>query len=201
MSSMKNFLAFLAITLLAVSSASADYLEDLTTNQTALFEFGAYSQGNTWDFTSEGVAVTNPASTDNFGGMGVTPTEPVDLSMVSVIEVTARLEAGNTTDLTIAVREAGAPGEFYSCTIPQSSFSVGSFSTVTVPVDATNCFNGDVTDGVLNGMLDNTSIQTPFGSTTDSFFTVQSVNYVMVPEPGSLFMILMGLPLLALRRR
>lgn len=186
------------------ANASAQYIEDFTTNQTVLFEFGAYA-GNT-SFNADGLQVAIPASADSFGGVGVAPIGTVDITGVTALEVTARLDAGNASNLILSIREqgvGGALGEFFSYEIPASSFTPGEF--VTVSVDPTVIgFNGDITDGVLNGLLDNTGIQSPFGGTGAQNFTVSSVNFVTppaIPEPSAV-VVLAGLgSLVALRRR
>ncbi len=202
----------LALTVCTFVSAQ-NYLEDFTTNQTILFDFCHHggALGTEYDFTADGVSFTTTpngvvecgdGSGDTFGGMGTAPVAPVDLSGVTAIELTARIDVGNASDITVAVRETGGPGEFFSFTVPASSFTTTGFTTVTI--DPTTGFNGDTTDGILNGMLDNTSIQVPFGSATDAFFTVQSVNYVgaVIPEPATLSGLFLGLcSLLGLRRR
>ena len=188
------------------ATASADYVEDFTTNQTTLFAFGAFVEGDTFNYTSEGLDVDIPSAADTFGAVAVAPTAMVDLSGVTEIQVTARLDAGNESPLILAVREGngmGGDGEFLSYSIDASSFTEGSF--VTVSVDPTAFFfNGDPADGVLNGPLNNTSIQTPFGAGGASFYTVASVTYVgasVVPEPTTAAVLLGLCPMFALRRR
>ena len=206
------FIGALALLSLVISSASAQYLEDFTTNQTLLFDFCHHGGqlGTEYNFNTDGVSFTTTPNGvvecgggDTFGGMGTAPVAPVDLSGLTSIELTARIDAGNTSDLTLSIREVGGPGEFFSFTVPASSFTTTGFTTVTID-PTVGFFNGDTTDGVLNGMLDNTSIQVPFGTETAAFFTVQSVNYVgaVVPEPASFGGLFLGLcSLLGLRRR
>lgn len=196
---LKLLVPSLAIVIVGLCSApvAADYLEDFTTNQTAAFTFGAYD-GNT-TFTTEGLVVTIPASGDSFGGIGVAPVVGVDLTGVTSIEVTARLDAGNASDLILSVREdngAGGDGEFLSYAIAASSFTEGSF--VTVAIDPTSFFfnDGPGANGVLDGLINNTGIQSPFGGTSAQNYTVQSVNYigaVAVPEPSTAGFLLVGL--------
>lgn len=202
----KSGLVLLMFVCMGSATASAQYLEDFTTNQTPLFFFGAYDATNAV-FTSEGLDVDIPASADSFGGIGVAPPPgvSVDLTGVTAIEVTARLDAGNASDLVVSIREddgMGGDGEFFSFTVAQTDFTLGEF--VTVSIDPTTGFNGDTTDGVLNGPLNNTSIQSPFAGVDAQNFTVQSVNFVgatAVPEPGSCALLAALLPMIAFRRR
>ena len=69
-------------------------------------------------------------------------------------------------------------------------FAILLIEFATVTIDPTvGFFNGDVTNGVLDGTLSNTGIQSPFGGTAAQNFTVRSVNFlgatVAVPEPGT----------------
>ena len=193
-----------AIGFCAAAASAQNYLEDLTTNQTALFDFGAYS-GNT-TFTPDGLVIDIVDTGDStFGGIGIAPVASVDLTGVTAIEVTARLDAGNASDLILAIREDdgfGGEGEFFSFTAAASNFTEGSF--VTFSIDPTTGINGDSTNGVLDGPLNNTGLQSPFGTAAQNY-TVQSINFVnatvSVPEPN-LVSILFGLSVIfACRRR
>ena len=201
------------------SAQSIIHTEDFTVNQTALFDFAAFSGNNS--FVPAGLMVNVPdaatlGAPSNFGGLGIAPVIPVNLNGVTSIDLTAQLDAGNASDIVLSIREgiagAAGDGEFFSITVPQSLFTVGSFTTVNI--DLANppgppIFNGDIAnpggDGVLNGVLGNTGVQNPFGGTATSNFTIQSVVYindnVVIPEPGSLAL-LAGLgSILATRRR
>ena len=106
------------------------YREDFTTNQELRFAIGAFATPSAISFSPEGVSTNIPASPDSSGGLGVDPTIPqVDITGTTSIEVVARADAGNQSDLVVAVREAAvegqAIGEFFSYTIPASSFPVG----------------------------------------------------------------------------
>ncbi len=169
------------------SAQTSLYLEDFTTNQTLLYEFGSFDNPGAHSFSSLGVVTNIPASSDSFGGLGVSPTIPsVDITGTTSIEVVARADAGNQSDLVIAIREgpnaAGDAGEFFSYNIPASNFPIGG-GFVTVSIDPTSGFNGDVTDGVLNGPLNDTGIQAPYGGTAAHNYTVQSVNFIGPPAP------------------
>ena len=195
----KNLIAAMALFSLVAftASSSADEVENFITNQNLLFDFGAYS-GN-FAFTSEGVDINVPASADSFGGLGIAASQTIDLSNVGAISVTARLDDIDSTDLVLALRETDS--EFFSYQFSASDFVLGEFTKVTI--DAGDFFfNGESTDGVLNGTLDNTGIQSPFGGTGLQAFTVQSVTFIhAVPEPGSAA-ILIGLgSMLVVRRR
>ena len=160
------------------------YREDFTTNQTLRFAFGAFAPPSAVSFSPEGVSTNIPASPDSSGGLGVDPTIPqVDITGTTSIEVVARADAGNQSDLVVAVREAAvegqAIGEFFSYTIPASSFPVGG-GFVTVSINPNSGFNGDVTDGVLNGPLSDTGIQSPAGTGAHRY-TVQSIEFVSEP--------------------
>ena len=196
----KNLIAAMALFSLVAftASTSADEVEDFTTNQNLLFDFGAYS-GN-FTFTSEGIDIDIPASADSFGGLGIAASQPIDLSKVGEISVTARLDDINSTDLVVALRETGS--EFFSYQFAATDFVLGEFTTLTI--DASDFFfNGDTADGVLNGTLDNTGFQSLFGSTGLQSFTVQNVTFIhAVPEPGSVAILIgMGSMLVVRRRR
>jgi len=183
---LKLLLLSLLTGLFGAANASAQntslYLEDFTTNQTLRFTFGAFDSPSAVSFSSAGVSTNIPASSDSFGGLGVDPTTPmVDITGTTSIQVVARADAGNASALVISVREAssanGEIGEFFSYTIPASNFPVGG-GFVTVNIDPTSGFNGDVTDGVLNGPLNETGVQSPYAGTSAQNYTVQSVEYI-----------------------
>ena len=180
-------LAFLCPVDLAIAQTNSLYLEDFTSNQTLLYDFGAFALATdptATSFSSSGVSTNIPASSDSFGGLGVTPSSSaVDLTGTTTIEVTARADAGNASDLIISIRESpngGTIGEFFSYTIAAESFPVGG-GFVTVTVDPASGFNGDHTDGVLNGQLNDTGVQSPFNGTAAHHYTVQSVNFLSGP--------------------
>ena len=172
----------------SASAQTSLYLEDFTTNQTLQYDFGAFDAPNAHSFSSQGVVTNIPASSDSFGGLGVGPTIPmVDITGTVSIEVVARADAGNQSDLVISIREApssnGVIGEFFSYTIPRSNFPTGG-GFVTVSIDPTSGFNGDATNSVLDGPLNDTGIQSPYAGTAAHHYTVQSVNFVGVgPSP------------------
>ncbi len=185
----KFYFLFLLASICGINNSSAQtslYLEDFTTNQTLLYQFGSFNDADAYAFSSLGVVTNIPASSDSFGGLGVSPTiSGVDITGTTSIEVVARADAGNQSDLVITVREVGSGGnvgEFFSYTIPMSNFPIGG-GLVTVSVDPTSGFNGDVTDGVLNGPLSDTGIQAPFGGTAAHNYTVQSVNFIGPSDP------------------
>ena len=203
------------VTCFSASAQTIIHTEDFTVNQTALFDFSAFSGNNSFVPMGLQVAVPDAATlglASNFGGVGVAPLAPVNLNGVTTIEVTGQLDAGNASDIVLSIREgiagAAGDGEFFSITIPQSSFTTGSFSTVSIDLATNPGFNGDNTnpgaDGVLNGVLSNTGIQNPFGGTDTSNFTIQSVTFInnaVVPEPSSLAL-LTGLgSIIGIRRR
>lgn len=206
------------VTCFSASAQTIIHTEDFTVNQTRLFDFGAFSGNNSFVPLGLQVAVPDaanlmPPAASNFGGVGVAPLAPVNLNGVTTIEVTGQLDAGNASDIVLSIREgiagAAGDGEFFSITIPQSSFTTGSFSTVSIDLATNSGFNGDTgnpgADGVLNGVLSNTGIQNPFGGTDTSNFTIQSVVFIsnpeVVPEPSSLAL-LMGLgSIIGIRRR
>lgn len=195
-SKLKLSLLVLLIGLFGSACASAQnsslYLEDFTTNQTLRFAFGAFDSPSAISFSSAGVSTNIPASGDSFGGLGVDPVNPpVDITGTTSIEVVARADAGNQSDLIISIREAPTGnqerGEFFSYTVPANNFPVGGgFVTVSIDPVAFN-FNGDRTDGILNGILNDTGIQSPFDGTAAQNYTVQSIQYVgpsQGPGPG-----------------
>ena len=160
------------------------YREDFTTNQELRFAIGAFATPSAISFSPEGVSTNIPAGPDSSGGLGVDPTIPqVDLTGTTSIEVVARADAGNQSDLIVAVREAAAEGqamgEFFSFRIPASSFPVGG-GFVTVSISPTSGFNGDITNAVLDGPLSDTGIQSPEGTGAHRY-TVQSIEFVSEP--------------------
>ena len=172
------------------------YREDFRTNQTLRYSFGSFDVSNNpsaVSFSSSGVTTNIPASSDSFGGLGVDPTIPlVDITGTTAIQVVARAEPGNQSDLVISIREAennGAElGEFFSYTVPRSNFPSGG-GFVTVTIDPTSGYNGDVRDGVLNGSLNDCGIQSPFQGTAAHRYTVQSIEFLgpeqdTIPDPG-----------------
>ena len=190
-SKLKLYLLTLLIGLCGAVSASAQnsslYFEDFATNQTLRFAFGAFDTPSAISFSSEGVSTNIPASGDSFGGLGVDPVNPpVDITGTTSIEVVARVDAGNQSDLIISIREAPTGnqemGEFFSYTVPANNFPVGGgFVTVSIDPTAFN-FNGDRTDGILNGVLNDTGIQSPFNGTAAQRYTVQSIQYLGPPQ-------------------
>ena len=168
-----------------LAQSNSLYLEDFTANQTLLYDFGSFASASNpaaSSFSAAGVSTNIPASGDSFGGLGVAPTVPsVNLTGTTTIEVIARANAGNESDLVISIREQptsdGTIGEFFSYVIPASRFPVGG-GFVTVTVDPASGFNGDSTNGVLDGPLHDTGIQSPFGGSSAHHYTVQSVNFI-----------------------
>ena len=161
-----SLIASLALLVVGLCSTSASaqstiYLEDFTTNQTALFDFGAFTDNTTFDPT--GLITNIPASADSFGGIGVAPVVPVNLNGLTSIELTAQVDAGNASDIVVSIREgiagAAGDGEFFSFNVPATSFTPGA-GFQTISIDPTTGFNGDFDnpggDMVLNGVLSNT---------------------------------------------
>lgn len=190
------FLLFFAVCICGsvvstLAQTASLYREDFTTNQALRFTFGSFDLSSfptAVSFSSEGVSTNIPASSDSFGGLGVNPaTSEVDLTGTTSIEVVARVDAGNQSDLVISIREAPAGGqergEFFSYTVSASNFPVGG-GFVTVSIDPTSGFNGDRTDGVLNGQLSDTGIQSPFDGTGAHHYTIQSVEF-LGPDQGT----------------
>ena len=125
----------------------------------------------------------------------------------NAILINARLDAGNAADLVITLREVGdgvAPGEFFSYTIPASSFTTGSFSTVSISPTSFG-FNGDETNALLDETLFEVGIQSPFGQNNQQNITVRSISIetdaAVIPEPSSLALLLSSFSLLATRRK
>jgi len=195
----KLFLLVLLVGLCGAHKAFAQttslYVEDFRTNQTLRFSFGALSVTNnptSSSFSALGISTNVPASANSFGGLGVSPANPLaDVTGTTSIEVVARVDAGNQSNLVLTVREngtGGASGEFFSYSIPASSFPVGG-GFVTVAINPATGFNGDVVDGVLNGTITDIGIQTPFNGTAAQNFTIQSVNFIggFAPRPAGQF--------------
>ena len=199
LSKFKLFLLILVTVLCGAVDSSAQttfiYGEDFRANQTLRFSFGALSASNNptpFSFSALGISTNVPASANSFGGLGVSPTNPLaDVTGTTSIEVVARVDAGNQSDLVITVRETGAAGvqgEFFSYIVPASSFPAGG-GFATVSVNPATGFNGDVTDGVLNGRILDIGIQTPFNGSAAQNFTVQSVSFIggFPPRPAGQF--------------
>jgi len=194
-SKFKLFLLVLLTGFCGAVDASAQtnrlYHEDFTTNQILLFDFGSFDLSTfptAHSFSSEGLSTNIPASSDSFGGLGVPPTiASVDITGTTSIQVTARADAGNQSDLVIAIRESSSSGqdrgEFFSYAISSSNFPIGG-GFVTVSIDPASGFNGDSTDGVLNGPLFETGIQSPFNGTAAHHYTVQSVEFLGADQGG-----------------
>ena len=160
------------------------YLEDYRTNQNVLYEFGTFASNPTaTSFSSTGLSTNIPASLDTFGGIGIAPTSSsVDLTGTTRIEIVARVNVGNASDLIISIREApdstGQIGEFFSYRIAAERLQSADGGFVRITIDPGSGFNGDQTDGVLNGILNDTSIQTPVAGTSAQSYTVQSINFL-----------------------
>lgn len=192
------FLAMFAAALTAQVGV-AQVVVDFTGSVAPDFTFLAFDTAVTP--TDDGVTVTLPASMDNFGGLGTndnliaTPA----LSLTGTGFVTARVNATNDSPLIIAFREAS--GEFFSYSIPASSFNDTTFTTVNFDLDSF-FFNGDGSDNTPNEAIIEASVQTPFGAGNAFDFTVANIGIEVVPEPGSVSLLALGgLALVGRRRR
>ena len=219
----KKLAACLAVLIVAscgvnASAQSPDSLhfEDFTTNQMVGFLFGGFTPDNT-TFGPDGITTDIAVSAvepSNFGGIGVFPVGgPIDITGTTSLEVTGQLLSNNVDNVIISIREAAnadgtGDGEFFSFTIPASSFTTTGFTTVSI--DPTSGFNGDFTNPganmVLDGILNNSGVQNTFGGNDPQNVTIQSIDFVgpagpAVPEPGSLVALLSLGTVAAFRRR
>ena len=117
----------------------------------------------------------------------------------SSIDVTARVEAGNQSDLILF---ASSGNDFFIYSFPQNDFVVDQF--VTVSLDA-NDFDPLLTlsnTGVLNGDITNFGFTIAFTSDSPPLeYTVESVVFATsVPEPTALPILLLLCGSLGMRR-
>lgn len=186
------------------TQASAQVAVDFTGSVAPDFGFAAFDGAATP--SADGIVITLAASGDNFGGIGTNATLIANpsLSATGTGFVTARLGATNDSPLIIAFRE-GASTEFFSYSIPASSFNETTFTTVEFALDSF-FFNGDNAnaDSTPNEAIGEASVQSPFGAGNAFDFTVANIGIVAdvaVPEPASLALLGVGGLALAGRRR
>ena len=155
-------------------------LADFTTSTTAqtLERFDG-----TGTFSSDGFEVTLPATGGSnfgilaeFGSNLVTQGVFIDADTQLLIEAT--IGASNATDLVVAVREDS--NEFFSVSVPAADLADDGRAIVNL---SDFFFNGDVADGVLNGVITEVSFQSPFGSGNAVDFSVQRIS-VLSDIPG-----------------
>ena len=193
-----NVLKFATATaaLALTAQASGQVVVDYTGSVAPDFSFAAFDTGFTPG--ADGISISLAASGDNFGGLGTndnliaTPTLAADGTGF----VTARLLPGNDSPLIVAFRESS--NEFFSYSIPASSFNEVTFTTVEFALNSF-FFNGDVENETPDGAVIEASIQSPFGAGNAFGFEVANVG--VVPEPASLALLGIGGLALAGRRR
>ena len=189
-----------AVALALTAQASGQVVVDYTGSVAPDFEFGAFSGGFTPG--ADGISIELAASGDNFGGIG-TNANLISLPTLTPDGegfVTARLLPGNDSPLIIAFRESS--NEFFSYSIPASSFNETTFTTVTFALNSF-FFNGDVENATPDSALIEASIQSPFGVGNAFGFEVANQGVVAaIPEPASMALLGMcGLAFVARRRR
>ena len=191
-----------AIAALTSQVGVAQVAVDFTGSVAPDFTFLAFDGGVA--STADGVDIVLAPSADNFGGLGTNGsliTMPV-LSTSGAGFVTARVGATNDSPLIVSFREA-ASNEFFSYSIPASSFNATTFTTVNFDLNSF-FFNGDVADATPNEAIGEAGVQSPFGEGNAFDFTVANVGIVAaaVPEPSSVsLLVLGGLALAGSRRR
>ena len=187
----------------STSKVFGDFPEDLRINTNVVFEFGDFLgpfsgfNPGAYEFTNEGLAIDIPNT--SLGSVFLSPTAVFDLSDLSSIDVTARVEAGNQSDLILF---ASSGNDFFIYSFPQNDFVVDQF--VTVSLDA-NDFDPLLTlsnTGVLNGDITNFGFTIAFTSDSPPLeYTVESVVFATsVPEPTALPILLLLCGSLGMRR-
>ena len=157
-------------------------LADFTTSTTAQ-AFESFDGNGT--LSSNGFEVTLPASDgNNFGFVGefgdnlVTQGVFVDENTQLLIEGT--IGASNDSSLVVAIREDS--NEFFSVVVPAADLAEDGRAIVNL---SDFFFNGDVADGILNGVITEVSFQSPFGSGNAVDFSIQRISVLSdVVIPG-----------------
>ncbi len=156
-----------------------DVLADFTISSTAQAFEGFDGLGT---LTSNGYEITLPQTAgSNFGLVAefdenlVTQGVAVDANTQLLVE--AIIGGSNNTDLVVAFREDS--GEFFSISVPAADLADDGQAIVNV---SDFFFNGDVSDGVPNGVISEVSFQSPFGSGNAVDFTLQRIS-VYVESP------------------
>lgn len=223
-------LALMLIAALALGTAGSTDAQEIllldgTSNPEFDFAFDSFIASPPTT-TAEGIVLNVPASTvvdgSNFGGAGyrtVQLANTPNLAGATELLVTARLEAGNTANLIVALREDFEnsqtidAGEFFSYTIDTTQFTSTGFTTVSFdltdppvpPFNGAGSGAGGTNNGVLDGQLFEVGLQSPFGQNNPLNITIQSVSIVTpttaIPEPSSLALLLGVVPAMVLRRR
>jgi len=175
-----------------------EFTEDLTVNDNVIFTFGDFDFGHT--FTNEGLSIDIPNTT--IGSISITPSAVFGLSSLSSVEVTARAEAGNQSNLLLTVNNS-VSSDIFVYEFLQSDFTVGEF--VTLSLDANDFSSVTLLEtGVLNGDITGFGFAVEFPpnpSISPLQFTVQSVEFVTsVPEPMALPALLLVCGSLGIRR-
>jgi hypothetical protein len=170
-----------------MSKVLGDFPEDLRINTNVAWDWGdfsSFSNPTPYSFTSEGLSIDIPSTSLGLGAVAIAPTAEFDLSDLASIEVTARAEVGNQTELILF---ASSDSDFFIYLFPKNDFIVDQF--VTVSLDASD-FDPLLTlsnTGVLSGGITNFGFtQAPDSGGSPLEYTVESVNFVTsVPEPSA----------------
>ena len=157
-------------------------LADFTTSTTAQ-AFESFDGNGT--LSSNGFEVTLPASDGNnfgfvaeFGDNLVTQGVFVDENTQLLIEGT--IGASNDSSLVVAIREDS--NEFFSVAVPAADLAEDGRAIVNL---SDFFFNGDVADGILNGVITEVSFQSPFGPGNAVDFSIQRISVLSdVVIPG-----------------
>lgn len=155
-------------------------LADFTTSTTAQtfeqFDGVGTLSNNGFEVTLPATAGTNFGIVAEFDDNLVTEGIFIDEDTQLLIEGT--IGPSNNTDLVVAVREAS--GEFFSVSVPAADLADDGRAIVNL---SDFFFNGDISDGVLNGVITEVSFQSPFGSGNAVDFTVQRISVLTTSIP------------------
>ena len=182
---------FLSITLLAVS-ASAQIVLDTFNSGAAT---GSVRAGSTWvgNVTQNTTTITVGGTAKDDNGWGVTGLS-LNATGLTNLFVTAQLEAGNAaTSFVIQFEDVSLNTQVFS--VSSAAFTVGSLTTVNIPINFTGPFNrANISGWNIGG-----------GSTGILAFNFTFDNLLLsIPEPSTYGLLALGLGVVlvpVLRRR